>query len=140
MSGLDSGNLRFPVCELLRDQRFVLSLLSLLGVNTAVLKRSKVTAALEADGSDEALDLRRLSIRLSALLLLACNLPSDDKFANVILLGEVEEATNLGSSLRAETLGEDIVCEPWNGNFTLLDDNKREPAKSSPVSYNSRFK
>jgi hypothetical protein len=104
----------------------VLRLLLLLVIETAALERVEVTAALETLGSNEALDLRCLGVGLCVLLLRTLHLPANDVLADIILLAQVEEATDLGRTLGAETLGQDVVGQAGDIVITLLDDNDRE--------------
>ena len=68
----------------------------------------------------------RLGIRLRSFLLLAGDLPSDDKFAHIVLLLEVEESADLGRTLGAKAFGEDSVGETRNLRLALLDDDEGE--------------
>jgi hypothetical protein len=110
-----------------RADVLVLRLLLLLVVQTAALDGVEVTTALEALRSDKALDLRpvskgydsahttstephsRLGVRLGVLFLRALNLAAHDVLADVVLLGEVEEATDLRRTLRPEALRDHVV-------------------------------
>lgn len=84
---------------------------------------------LEALGSDQSLNLGaahrrisynsfflqmpsglRLGVRLGSLLL-GLNLSADDKLADVVFLGQVEESSDLGSSLGTKALGLNGVGE-----------------------------
>lgn len=68
----------------------------------------------------------RFGVWLSVLLLLALDLAADDKLGDVVLLGEVEEASDLCRTLGSEALGEDLVGEAWDVVVALLDDLERE--------------
>jgi hypothetical protein len=59
-------------------------------------------------------------------LLLGGNLAADDKLADVVLLVEVEEAADLGRTLRSEARGEDLVGEAGDVLLALLDDGEGE--------------
>jgi len=75
--------------------------------------------------SDKALDLGRLGVWLSTLLL-GLHLSSDDELADIILLGQAEESSDLGGSLGAESLWVDNVGKTWDVLLTLLDDRQSE--------------
>jgi hypothetical protein len=68
----------------------------------------------------------RLGIWLSALLLLARNLPSNDKLPDVILLPEVKELANLRRPLGAQSLREDILRQARDPLFSLLNHHQTE--------------
>ena len=68
----------------------------------------------------------RLGVWLRSFLLLAGDLPSDDKLAHVILLLEVEEFADLGRTLGAEAFGEDGVGEAGNLLLALLNHDEGE--------------
>jgi len=68
----------------------------------------------------------RLGIWLRSFLLLAGDLPSDNKLAHIVLLLEVEESADLGRTLGAETFGEDGVGEAGDLLLALLDDDEGE--------------
>ena len=68
----------------------------------------------------------RLGVGLRVLLLLALDLPPDDVLANIVLLGEVEELADLGRTLGAKALGEDVVGQAGDVVLALLDDNEGE--------------
>jgi hypothetical protein len=76
-----------------------------------------VALALETLGRDETLNLRSLGI---VLLALAGDCSANDKFPDIILLIEAKKSSDLGSTLRAESLGVDNVREAWKLLFTLL--------------------
>ena len=102
-----------------------------------------MTAALEAEGRDKALDFgtgnqkcletrdqmkdnskyARLGVGLRVLLLGALDFSPNNVLADVILLGEVKEAADLGRTLGAEALGEDGVGQSGDLVLALLDDN-----------------
>ena len=68
----------------------------------------------------------RLGVGLRVLLLLALDLPPDDVLANIVLLGEVEELADLGRTLGAKALGEDVVGQAGDVVLALLDDHQGE--------------
>ena len=75
---------------------------------------------LQAGRGDEALDLRGLG-RLLAVLL---NLAANDKLADVISLGEAEQLSDAGGTLRAEAAGLLVVGQTLNVLLALLDDDE----------------
>ena len=149
----DGGELLLPLCETFGKDTLVLCFLGLLVVDTSVLEGAEVAAALESDGGYEALDFRateehrgythssvphgrdalrggildiRLGVWLRSFLLLAGDLPSDDKLAHIVLLLEVEEFADLGRTFGAEAFREDSVGEARDLLLALLDDDKGE--------------
>jgi len=99
-----------------------------------------VTAALEADGGNETLNLgtraivreiaqeniinSRLGVGFSIGLLLALDLTPDNELPDIVLLGQVEELADLGGTLGAETLGEDDIGQSGDILLALLDDDE----------------
>ena len=79
--------------------------------------------ALETLGGNQTLDLGGLGVVLLALL---GDGAADDELADVVLLVETEEATDLGGTLGAETLGDNDVGEAGDVVLALLDDNNRK--------------
>jgi len=85
---LDLGALLSSLLDALGDHGLVLSL-GLLGVlSTTLLKSQDVTLALENNGGDKTLDLGGLGVRL-LLSVLGLNLATDNKLADIIILGQV---------------------------------------------------
>lgn len=105
----------------LGDGNVVLGLDLLLGLGTTLLEGAEVTLALETLGGDKALDLGCLGVCLAGL---GGDLAANNVLADVVLLGEVEEAADLGSTLGCKTLGEDGVGKTGDLVLTLLDDNE----------------
>lgn len=68
----------------------------------------------------------RLGVWLRSFLLFAGDLPSNDKFAHIVLLLEVEESADLGRTLWAEAFGKDGVGEARDLLLALLDDDEGE--------------
>ena len=68
----------------------------------------------------------RLGIWLRSFLLLAGDLPSDDKFAHIVFLLEVEESADLGRTLGAEAFGENGVGKARDLRLALLDNDEGE--------------
>jgi hypothetical protein len=104
-----------------------------LGVSTGLdpsgaLEGLDGTLALKTLGGDEPLDLRGLGGGFLTLLL---NTTTDDVLADIIILGQVEERSDLGGSLGSETAGADSVGETFDLVVSLLDDDKVENRKIS---------
>lgn len=92
-------------------------------LSTAALDGNALALALEALGGNQALDLGGLGVVLLALL---GDSAADDELADVVLLVETEEATDLGGALGAETLGDNGVGQTGEVLGTLLDDGEGE--------------
>jgi len=93
-------------------------------IDTLDFQAAEVTATLKTQGSDQSLDFGSFGIRLSTFLLLACNLPSNDKLPHIIFLGQIKEFPNLAGPLRTQSLGQDVLSQTGQGVFALLDDNE----------------
>ena len=65
----------------------------------------------------------RLGVRLRILLLGALDLATDNVLPDIVLLGKVEEATDLSRTLGTEALGEHGVGQSWDLLLALLDDD-----------------
>ena len=83
-----------------------------------------MSSALKTDRSDQSLDLGGLGVGLGFRVLGALNFTANDKLADIIFLGEVEESADLGSSLGTETTGEDVVGQSGDVMIALLDDDE----------------
>lgn len=81
---------------------------------------------LETLGSNQTLDTGGLGV---VLLALAGDSAADDKLADVILVVETEETTDLGSTLGTQTLGDDGVGQTGKLVLTLLDDAEGQDGK-----------
>ena len=77
-----------------------------------------MTLALETLGGNEALDLGGLGV---VLLALTGHGATDDKFADIILLLQGEEVSDLGGTLGAEALGDNGVSETGELSLALSD-------------------
>jgi hypothetical protein len=108
----------------------VLSSSSLGSFSLLDLKSSQVTLALQNDGSDETLNLGGLDGGLLTFLLGGDD-TFNDVFADIIILGQVEELTDLGSTLRTETTGNGNVSKTGKGIFTLLGNDDGEDSEVS---------
>lgn len=86
-----------------------------------------MSLALEADGSDEALDLGRLAAGLLAFLL-GGDLAADNVLADIILLGEVEELADPAGALGAQAAGDLSVGEAGDFIVALFDNDEGEGA------------
>ena len=118
-----------------------------MSLDAGELDSAEVTTTLQAEGSDETLNLRttsrtnsqlcayankieveyaRLLVGLLFGVLRTLHLPTYDVFPYIILFGEVEELPDLCRTFRAETLGEDVVGQSRDLSLTLLDNDERE--------------
>lgn len=88
-----------------------------------------MTLTLENDGSDQALDLGSLVLGLLAFL--DDQWALDDVLANIVVLGQVEELPDLGSTLGSETAGNGAVGKAGNLGVTLLDDGQGQDGQVS---------
>jgi hypothetical protein len=95
-------------------------------LSATALDGNALALALEALGSNQTLDLGGLGVVLLALL---GDGTADDELADVVLLVETEEATDLGGTLGAETLGDNGVGETRELTLALLDDAQGENGK-----------
>jgi len=73
------------------------------GLSSTTLERDPMTFVLKTLGSNETLDLGSLGVWLLSLTLWL-NFTTDDELANIIILGETKESSNLGGSLGPKTL------------------------------------
>jgi hypothetical protein len=92
-------------------------------LSTAALDGDLVALALQALGSNQTLDLGGLGVLGLALL---GNSAADNELADIIVLGQGEEAADLGSTLGAEARGDDGVGQTGEVVLTLLDDGQSE--------------
>jgi hypothetical protein len=96
------------------------NLRSVLGsLRTAALQGDPVTLALETLRGHQTLDLGGLGV---VLLALTGDGTADDELADIVLLVETEESSDLGGTLGTESLGVDNVGETRDVILTLLDD------------------
>lgn len=95
-------------------------------LSTAALDGNALALALETLGGNQTLDLGGLGVILLALL---GDGTADDELADVVLLVETEEATDLGGTLGAETLGDNGVGETGELTLALLDDGQSKDGK-----------
>merc|ERR1740128_446303 len=109
-----------PLCQDLRI--FSSSQTVLLG--TPPLQGNLVPLALQNHGGDETLDLGGLEPLLLTLLL--GKRPLDDVLADIILGGQVEKLTDLGSPLGSKPPGHGVVGESRDLSLALLDDGHGE--------------
>jgi len=85
------------------------------------LQCDTVTLVLETLGGDETLNLGSLGVWLLAFAL-GLDFTSDDELADIILLAEAEESSDLGGTLGTEALGVNGVGDARNVCVALLDD------------------
>ena len=115
----DSGGALLLVDSL--EELVVLLLVSdLLGVASSLLVEL-LTAAAKSDGGDKTLDLGGNSA--VALTLLTGDGTADDELTDVVLLGQVEELADAGSTLGTETLRDSLVSDVGNLLLSLLNDD-----------------
>jgi hypothetical protein len=95
-------------------------------LSTAALDGNALALALETLGGNQTLDLGGLGVVLLALL---GDGTADDELADVVLLVETEEATDLGGTLGAETLGDNGVGQAGELALALLDDGESKDGK-----------
>merc|ERR1740128_287962 len=93
-------------------------------LGTPPLQGNLMPLALQNHGSDETLDLGGLEPLLLTLLL--GKRPLDDVLANIILGGQVEKLTDLGSPLGSKPPGHSVVGESRDLSLALLDDGHGE--------------
>jgi len=93
------------------------------GLGVSSLQCDAVSLVLHALRGDESLDLGGLGVWFGAFLL-GDDLTTNDKFANVVLLGQAEESSDLGSTLGTKSLGVDNVGETGDVTLALLDDRQ----------------
>jgi len=102
---------------------------SILGrLSVSPLQGNAVSLVLHALRGNESLDLGGLCVWPCALLL-GDDLTSDDELANIVLLGQAKESSNLGGTLRAKSLGVDDIGQAWDIAVALLDDRQGEYGK-----------
>ena len=95
-------------------------------LRTTALDGEPVTLVLETLGSNQTLDTGGLGV---VLLALAGDSTADDELADVILVVETEETTDLGGTLGTQTLGDDGVGQTGQLALTLLDDAEGQDGK-----------
>jgi len=110
------------------DSVLILEVLLLGG--TCLLAGQHGTLSLEPLWGDEALDGRGLERVLLAFL---ADLTLDDVLSDVVLLGEVKELSDLGSTLDTESTwpGGRFVCESLDWRIAHLDNHERQDRELS---------
>jgi len=132
MRSLDGSNLGLFLRDAFGEEVVEFCFLLLLALELAALEGVEVTPALETDGCDQTLDFWRLGIRLCVLLLRTLHLSPDNILPDIILLPQVEKASNLRRPLRAQSLREDIIRQSGDVALALLDDNEGEDGDVGP--------
>merc|ERR1712168_1098648 len=84
--------------------------------------------ALENEGSYQALDLGSLG---DSLAVLGGDWATDNVLADIIVLGQVEQATDLAGTLGPKTTGDGVVSKTRNILLTFLDNSQVEYAELS---------
>lgn len=95
-------------------------------LRTTALDGEPVTLVLKTLGSNQTLDTGGLGV---VLLALAGDGTADDELADVILVVETEETTDLGGTLGTQTLGDNGVGQTGQLALTLLDDAESQDGK-----------
>jgi len=94
---------------------------SILGsLSVAALEGEAVTLVLKTLRSNETLDLWCLGVWLLALTLWL-NLTTDNELADIVILGETEELSDLCSTLGTKALWVDDIGQAWDVGVALLD-------------------
>jgi len=104
----------------------VRGILGCLGMSS--LEGNAMSLVLQSLRGDQSLDLGGFGVWLSAFLL-GDDFTSDDEFADIILLAQTEESSDLGGTLGTEAFGDDHISETWNITFALLDNGKSQDGK-----------
>jgi len=105
----------------------VLGSLSLALDGSLLLDGEEMSLSLDGHGGNQSLDLGCLGSLGLALLL--GELTADDVLADVVLLGQVEQLSDLGSSLGAQSSGDVLVGQIGDFSFALLHDNQVDHRK-----------
>lgn len=115
------GALSLEVVLILVDALLILSSGLLHSYGLSDLRVADVTLSLDSEGSDQSLDLGSL-LGLSSL-------SSDNELSDVVVLGQVEEFSDLVGSLGSESARLDLVGETGDVLSSLLNNNKVENRK-----------
>lgn len=99
-SSLSLGNSGLGLGDSLGQEGGVLGGVLLLLLGVLSLDGDSMSLVLQSLWGHQSLDLWRLCVCLLSLL---CDLSSDDELSDIVLLGQVEESSNLGGSLWSET-------------------------------------
>lgn len=91
------------------------------------LESNPVALVLEALRSNKPLDLGGLGVWLLAVLRL--NLTTDNKFSDIILLGQAKESPDLSSPLWSQPVGVVDISQAWNLALALLNDHQGQDSK-----------
>jgi len=97
-------------------------------LSVATLQGQAVTLVLETLRGNETLDLWGLGVWLLAFTLWL-NLTTDNELANIIILGETEELSNLRSTLGTKTLWVNDVGDTRDIVVSLLNDGESKNGK-----------
>merc|ERR1712168_20548 len=101
---------------------------SLLCASSQASWRTVMPLALKTLGSDQTLDLGgfRLGLGWFWFAFLGGDGPSDDVLGDIIFFCQVEQLSDLASSLWSQSSWHDTVCQSWDVIIPLLDDDKIE--------------
>jgi len=122
------GSLLTLLVHTLSQQLSILVRSILGGLGVSSLEGDAMSLVLHALRGDESLDLGGLGVGLCSFLL-GRDFTADDELANIILLGQAKESSNLGGAFGTETLGVDHIGKTWNLTVALLDDGQSEDGK-----------
>lgn len=91
---------------------------------TFLLLSNQTALALQTSRSDQTLNLRGLYARLSSFFWFTLGILWDnglakDIFANIVILGQVEKATNFGCTLRTQRFWDSLVSKTFDFIVTL---------------------
>lgn len=119
---LDLSLLGLLLLDTLGQQLGVLGGGVLLDLGVSELLGSETSLSLQSLRGDETLDLWSLGVGLVAL----GDLTSDDKLADVVLLGQAEELSNVVGSLWSQSLWNGLVGEALDFLLALLEDHQAQ--------------
>ena len=119
-AGLGDGGVTLLLVDSLEELVVGLLVGDLLGVAGGLLV-DLLAAAAESDGGDEALDLGGNGA--VALTLLSGDGTADDELADVVLLGQVEELADAGSTLGTKALSDGLIGDVGDLSVSLLNNN-----------------
>lgn len=97
-------------------------------LDALALESEAVSLALQDDGSDETLDSGRLECGLLALLLCR-DFATDDVLADIVILAEIEELSDLAGTLRAKSARNGNVGEAGQLLLAILHNDDRQNCK-----------
>lgn len=120
--------LLLPLLEAMSNKLGILGGSALRRFGALALESEAVSLALQDDGSDETLNSGRLECRLLAFLL-GGNFATDDILANIVILAEIEELSDLASTLRAKSARNSDIGEAGQLLLAILHDDNGQNGK-----------